>query len=71
MGVAKSLFTLPFIPSHQGRGNLIADTLKLATGQFIILYKLFHYLSTKPFGFLEVTYLHLEDYGVEYYGDFG
>jgi hypothetical protein len=27
VGVAKFLFTLPLIPSHQGRGNLIWDTL--------------------------------------------
>jgi len=28
--VAKYLFTLPFIPSHQGRGSLILDTPLLA-----------------------------------------
>jgi len=35
VGVAKSLFTLPLIPSHQGRGSLIVDTLELAAGWFI------------------------------------
>jgi len=35
VGVAKSLFTLPFIPSHQGRGSLIADILQLAARWFI------------------------------------
>ena len=37
MGVIKCLFTLPFIPSHQGRGHLILDTLLLAAGWFICI----------------------------------
>ena len=35
MGVRKSLFTLPFILSHEGRGSLLIDTLQLAVGWFI------------------------------------